>query len=69
MSGGSTYQKKPENRPKGLSKYVYQNFCYRQALMIIVHGIKDQLITWHQFGKKTSCYILKISKLYVEKRC
>ena len=42
MSGGSTYQNKPGNRPEGLFKYVYKNYCYRQTL-IIVHGIRHQL--------------------------
>ena len=42
MDCGSTHQNKHENKPEGLSKYVYKNFCYRQT-RIIVHGIRDQL--------------------------
>ena len=54
MPGGSTYQKKPENRPEGLSQYVYKNFCYRQTL-IIVHGIRVQL-SGINLGRKHAIY-------------
>ena len=64
MPGGSTYQNKPENRPEGLSKYL----CISKLLSPDTDCSPwDQgPIIWYQFGKKT-CYIPKISKLYVEK--
>ena len=37
-----TYQKNLKLLAEGLSKYVYINFCYCQAL-IIVHGIRAKL--------------------------
>ena len=38
MSGGSTYQSKPVNRPGGLSQYVYKNFCYHTIQWLWLWG-------------------------------
>ena len=66
MSGGSTYQNKPENRPECLTRYVYKNFFLSPDTD---YGPWDQgPIIWYQF-RKVSCYIPKASKFYVEKGC